>query len=309
MKYPKKLKAGATIGLVCSSSPVMPPERVELCKTVIEKLDYKVKPADNLAVNHGGYMAGSGETRGKWINAMFADPEVDAIFCVKGGHGGTRAMEFLDLETIKNNPKIFVGYSDVTSLHIALNRHCGFVTFHGPMVSSNMIDYFDEETKNSFFSALNADEPYDFSNSKDKEISVVKKGSARGILTGGCLSILSASIGTPYEADTRGKILFLEDVGENVGRLERYAYHLRNSGKFRDCAGIILGQFEDCQNKDMPEFTAVKCLIEILGDINAPVLCNVQSGHCFPMMTLPFGAECSIDTDTKTIRFYPDRQP
>jgi muramoyltetrapeptide carboxypeptidase len=106
LKYPKKLKAGDTIGLVCPSSPVSPPERVELCKTVIKNLGFNFKLADNLTSNHGGYMAGKGDVRGNWVNAMFADPEVDAVFCVKGGDGGSRAMEFLDLETIKNNPKI-----------------------------------------------------------------------------------------------------------------------------------------------------------------------------------------------------------
>jgi len=252
-------------------------------------------------------MAGRGDVRAKWVNAMFADPEVDAIFCVKGGSSGSRQMEFLDLETIKNNPKIFVGYSDVTSLHIVLNQVCGLVTFHGPMVSSNMVDEFDEETKSSFFHALNADEPYTFKNPAKDEISVIRDGSARGILTGGCLSLLSASIGTPYEIDTRGKILLIEDVTEAVYRLDRYASHLRSSGKFRDCAGILLGPFVDCPNEHDSSFTALDCFKDILSDANVPVLCNVQSGHAFPMMTVPFGAECSIDTASKTIRFYPER--
>ncbi|MCL2006606.1 MAG: LD-carboxypeptidase [Treponema sp.] len=306
MKYPKKLESGSVIGLVCPSSPV-DYIREEKCKSFIQNLGYKIKVADNLTANHGGYMAGNGPARGKWLNTMFADPEVDAIFCIKGGSGGSRSMEFMDLQIIKKNPKIFLGYSDVTSHHIALNQICEMVTFHGPMVSSNMVDKFDEETKNSLFNALNAVEPYDFQNPKGAEIFTVRKGSARGVLTGGCLALLSASIGTFYEIDTKGKILFIEDVGEEVSRLERYAYHLRNSGKFKDSAGIILGTFENCKNSHMSNYSPVDCLIDIIGDIDVPILCNVQSGHCFPMMTLPFGADCSIDTSTKTIRFYPQR--
>jgi len=307
LKYPKKLKAGDTIGLLCPSSPTKP-EREELCKAFVRDLGYKIKAADNLSASFGGYMAGTGEVRGKWINAMFADPEVNAIICIKGGSSSSRAMEFLDLETIKKNPKIFVGYSDITNFHTVINQFGGFVTFHGPMVSSNMLDNkFDEETKNSLFHALNADEDYDLEKPANTDISVIKPGKARGILAGGCLSLLCASVGTPYEIDTRGKIIFLEDVNEDVYRIDRFASQLRDSGKFRDCAGVLLGQFADCKNREKPEFTPVECLADILKDANVPVISNVQSGHGFPMMTLPFGAECSIDTVTKTVRFHVDR--
>lgn len=302
MKYPKKLEAGATIGLICPSSAISA-EREKQCKAVIESMGYKVKMADNLTTNYAGYMADKGDVRGRWINQMFADPEVDAIFCVRGGDAGSRAMEYLDLDMIKNNPKIFVGYSDVTSMHLAFTQKCGFVTFHGPMVSSNMVDEFDAETKESFYQALNADEAYEFKNPKGYEISVLKEGKAEGILTGGNLSLMSASIGTPYELDTKGKILFIEEVGESLSRLERTTYHLRNAGKFAECAGIILGQFTDCENKDVPSFTEIECYRDALEGLDIPVLYNVQSGHDYPMMTLPFGAKCTMDTAARTISF------
>ncbi len=307
MKYPKKLEAGATIGLIAPSSAISQ-ERAKQCRAVIEGMGYKVKMADNLTGNYAGYMAGKGDVRGRWINAMFADPQVDAVFCVRGGDAGSRAMEYLDLELIRENPKIFVGYSDVTSMHLAFTQQCGFVTFHGPMVSSNMVDEFDEETKNSFFHALNAEGPYEFQNPKGFHISVLKEGSskggkAEGILTGGNLSLLTASIGTPYEVDTKGKIFFIEEVGETMNRVDRMVYQLRNSGKFKECAGLLIGQFTDCTNKEEPEYTELDCFREALEGLDIPVLANIQSGHDYPMMTLPLGAVCTMDTVNRSISF------
>lgn len=302
MKYPKKLQKGDTVGIICPCSPISL-EREKLCIKTLEDMGYKVKKADNLTLNYGGYMAGDGDIRGRWINEMFKDPEVDAIFCVRGGDGGSRVMEYLDFDLIRQNPKIFVGYSDVTSLHVAITQNCGFVTFHGPMVSSNMADDFDEETKVGFFEAINTDREYEFKNPKGMEIGVLKEGFAEGGLIGGNLSLLSACIGTPYEIDTEGKILFIEEVNECMSRIEKFTYHLRNSGKLKACAGILLGQFTKCENEEMPRYDVLKCYTDILRGIDIPVLYNIQSGHGHPMMTLPFGAECSIDTSQKLIKF------
>jgi len=269
----------------------------------LETLGYRVKLADNLTVDYAGYMAGDGDVRGKWINAMFSDPEVDAIFCVRGGDGGSRIMDYVDFDLIRANPKIFVGYSDVTSLHNAITKECGFVTFHGPMVSSNMVADFDEETKESFFKALNADTSYTFQNPKGYEIGVLKEGKACGELIGGNLSLLSASIGTFYEVDTKGKILFIEEVQEPMSRIEKLTYHLRNSGKLKDCAGILLGQFTDCVNKEDPSYTELELYKDALKNLDIPVMYNIQSGHGYPMMTLPLGGVCTLDTQNKKIVF------
>ena len=302
MKYPKQLKKGDTVALVCPSSPISE-ERKQKCIKLIEDMGYECKVASNVTTNYGGYMAGDGKERGEILNAMFADNEVDAIFCLRGGDGGSRAMEHIDFEILKANPKIFVGYSDITSLHTAINRNCDFVTFHGPMVSSNMLENFDEETFKSFFEAINTEEAYEFQNPKDKSIGVLKEGLAQGQLIGGNLALLSASIGTSYEVDTEGKILFIEEVGETMSRIERFAYQLKNAGIFKKCSGIILGQFTECTNNEMPEYNELECFKDILRDIDIPVLYNVQSGHAHPMMTLPFGAQCTIDTKELNISF------
>ncbi|MEE0741893.1 MAG: LD-carboxypeptidase [Emergencia sp.] len=306
MRYPEKLKQGDTVGLICPSSAITT-EKIGQCVKTMESLGYKVKTADNLDTDYAGYMAGTGKVRGEWINKMFADPEVKAIFCIRGGDGSSRVMEHLDYDLIRKNPKIFVGYSDVTNLHLALTQNCDLVTFHGPMVSSNIISDFDEETRNSLYKAIEADEEYEFENPAGFDIQVLKEGKAAGRLTGGNLSLLSASIGTPYEMDTKGKILFIEEVCEPMSKIEKWTYHLRNAGKLNDCAGIILGQFTKVVNDECPEYDVIQCMTDIFEGLDIPVIYNVQSGHGKPMMTLPMGALCTIDTQTGKIIFTPER--
>lgn len=305
-KYPDKLKPGDTIGIVATSS-FTSAERVAQCIDKMKQLGYKVKTASNLDVNYGGFMAGDGKLRARELNSMFADPEVDAIFCMRGGDGSSRIMEYLDYEMIKANPKIFVGYSDVTNLHLAFTQKCGFVTFHGPMVSSNIVDDFDDETRDSLFGALNADNSWEFKNPSGFEIKTMKAGKATGKLIGGNLSLLSASVGTPYEVETEGNILFIEEVCEPMSKIEKWVYHLKNAGILEKCAGIILGQFTDVVNSSCPEFDEIRCISDILDEIDIPVMYNVQSGHEKPMMTLPMGAVCTMDTENGSIIFKVER--
>lgn len=306
MRYPHKIKPGDTVGLICPSSPVSR-QRVDQCVKVIERLGYKVKPADNLVENYGGYMAGTGEKRGQWVNEMFADPEVKAIFCIRGGDGSSRIMEYLNYDLIKNHPKMLVGFSDVTNLHLGITQNCDLITFHGPMVSSNLVDDFDEETRRSFYQAIEADAEYTFQNPKGFPLEVLQKGEGEGRLIGGNLSLLSASIGTPYEVNTEDKILFIEEVSEPLTKIEKWTYHLRNAGKLRQCKGILLGQFTGVANEDNPKYDVISCMEDILKGLEIPVMYNVQSGHGRPMMTLPMGALCTMDTEKKEIRFIPER--
>ena len=306
MKFPKKLKKGDTVGLVCTSSQISE-ERISQCVDAMQELGYKVKIADNLAANYAGFMAGKGEKRAEWVNKMFADPEVDAIFCVRGGDGSSRIMEFLDVETIKSNPKIFVGFSDVTNMHLFLTQECDMVSFHGPMVSSNIVGEFNEESKKSLYASLEADGEYEFENGEGFEIGVLKEGKAEGVLIGGNLSLLSASIGTPYEVDTKDKIIFIEEVGEDISKVEKWTYHLRNAGKFKDCRGVILGQFTNIVCKEMPEYDELCVYKDALEGLDIPVLYNIQAGHGDPNMTLPMGALCKIDTSDRTVKFVAER--
>jgi len=306
MKFPKKLNKGDTVGLVCPSSAVSS-ERVQQCADTIKKLGYIPKLSENLDWSYKGLMAGKGKDRAELLNNMFADPEVDAIFCVRGGDGSSRIMEYLDYDIIRKNPKIFVGYSDITNLHIGLTQNCDFVTFHGPMVSSNMVDAFDDETAGSFFNAINADANYEFTNPKGFDIGVIHEGKASGKLIGGNLSLLSASIGTPYEIDSQDNIIFIEEVEEPTSKIEKWTYHLRNAGILKKASGIILGQFTDMTVNCDPDYDAVACIADICSDLDVPIMFNIQSGHSNPMMTLPMGTECEIDTASKSIHFKVER--
>ncbi|MDY6038474.1 MAG: LD-carboxypeptidase [Eubacterium sp.] len=306
MLFPKQLKKGETVGIICPSSPIKT-ERIEQVKKTIENMGYKTKLAENLDKVFAGFMAGDGKERALWINKMFADKEVYAIFCVRGGDGSSRVMEYLDYETIKENPKIFVGYSDVTNLHLAFNQKCGLVSFHGPMISSNMIDDFDVETETSFFSTINASEDFEYQNPQGFDIKMLKPGKATGNLVGGNLSLLSASVGTDFEVETENNILFIEEVSEPMSKIEKWIFHLRNAGKLDKCKGIILGQFTKVQNEDEPEYDEKQVVLAALKGLEIPVVYNVQSGHGYPMMTLPMGAKCTLDADNCRIGFKVQR--
>ena len=301
MMHPKRLKAGDVIGLVATSSPVEE-ERAKQCKGVLEQLGFRVKAADNLYASKGGYMAGEEEVRGRWLNDMFADDEVDAIFCLRGGDGANRILEYLDLDMIEKHPKIFVGYSDVTSLHLLFNQRCGLVTYHGPMVSSNMVDNFDRESKTAFFEALTAEDCYTYKAPEGFPIGVARAGHGEGILVGGNLTVMCASVGTPCEIDTEGKILFIEEIGEHIGNLDRHIYQLRNARKFDGLAGIILGQFTRC-NVDVEGYDIVQVVKEATRDLDIPIMYNIQSGHGELMITVPMGGTCIMDTEKGEILF------
>lgn len=305
MRYPKKLEKGDTIGIICASSSIKT-ERIEECRKAIEDLGYKVKMADNLDVNPYQFIAGSGKVRAEWVNKMFADPEVDAIICARGGDGSGRIMPYLDLELIKNNPKIFVGYSDMTNMLTTLNQDCDMVAFHGPMISSNIVDDFDEETKASFFQAVNAEGTYEFKNPEGYELEVFREGIAEGTLTGGNLCLITHSLGTYYEVDFTDKIVFIEEITESLASCERAMTQLLNSGKLAKAKAILFGQYTYSDVSEDPRYETIEDYLKtsgLLDGLDMPIIFNVQSGHGFPMMTLPMGAYCKVDTRTKSITF------
>ena len=305
MVYPKKLQAGAVIGVVAPSSPVSE-ERVRECCNTLKSMGFVPRCADNLATSKGGYLAGDAKVRADWVNRMFRDPQIDAIFCIRGGDGSNQIMEYLDLDAVRNNKKIFVGYSDITNLHLAFNQSCDLITFHGPMVSSNMVNQFDQESRVALYEALMTEPEYLYHPPVGYPLKAARSGSASGILTGGNLTLLANSIGTPYEVDTEGKILFLEEIGGDIGSMDRDVYQLRNAGKLKGAKGILLGQFTNCK-QDVDDYGMVEVILEATEDLNIPILYNVQSGHGAPMITLPMGAECQMDTETPMIRFEVNR--
>lgn len=303
MNFPKQIKKGDTIAVIATSSPVAK-EQVDACEQLVKDMGYHVIMGDCTYKGIRGYSAGTGAERAEEINKMFADKNVDAIWCIRGGDTSSHTMDKLDYEMIKANPKIFVGYSDVTNYHINFNQKCDLVTFHGPMVKSNMLNDYDEFTKMSFEKAIHMDAEITLDNPVGEAFKVMYEGKAEGIIIGGNLALVTSMIGTPYEIDTKGKILFIEDVGENVTRLDRMMYQLKYAGKLEDAVGFVIGDFADCNNPNrQANYEVHDMLKEVLEEYNKPVIYNVKSGHCSPMSTIPLGLVCKMDTETKTIKF------
>jgi len=302
MFVPNPLHKGDTIGLIAPCSPLKQ-ERLHECIQVITSLGYNVVLGKSVQESLHGYLAGSDAVRANDINHMFSDSSIHAIFCVRGGYGSTRIMNLIDYRLISRHPKIFLGYSDVTSYHLAIYQRSHMVTFHGPMVSSNMVDNLDSFSLASLRSALSMPNTLFFQNPPDYPFTPIVSGCAAGRLIGGCLSLLSPAIGTFYQPDFRGTILFLEDIDESLPRCDKLMHHLKNSGIFNQVNGVLLGNFFDCNNPNAPDYSMYDFFLDFFRDYNKPVLWGVQSGHQKPMGTLPLGTICTLDTLSDMIRF------
>ena len=311
MIFPEPLRKGDNVFLFCPSSPIIPEEDIEKCKKVIEDLGFNPVIGKSLYENYGGYMAGKAEIRIEDLHEAFSRKDIKGIFCVKGGYSASQLLDKIDYELIRNNPKVFVGYSDVTNLHIVFNQKCNLGTYHGPMVKSNMINDFNDYTKSSFFKALEKQE-WEYEEPENMPLSILTKGNAssdivRGVLTGGNLAIIVTTLGTEYEINTKDKILFLEDVDEETGSLNRMLTHLKYAGKLDDCKAVVFGNFAACKNtytKENQHYELIELLKDFFADYDKPVIYGMESGHKKPyMFTLPLGAKCSINLRNREISF------
>lgn len=300
MIFPKSIFEGCTIGVVAPSSPFKKYE-LNVIKESFNKLGYKIKFGKSCFSSYGGYLSGEDSLRAKDIEDMFLAKDIDGILCLRGGYGTPRILDKINYDIIKNNPKFFIGYSDITALHIAFNQKCGLVTFHGTMAGT--CPEWDEFTYQSLINAINYRNTLDIKNPDNEEIYTLVEGKCEGILTGGNLSLLVSTIGTDYEIDTKGKILFIEDIGESIYKLDRMLTQLDLSGKFKDCSGIIFGDFCNCEKNNEDDFELIELLKDRIYKYNKPCIFNLKSGHCRPMITLPLGAKCILDADKKIIKF------
>lgn len=303
MKCGKKLKFGDTIGLIAPSGVLRQSDALELAVKETERMGFRVKLGDSAGQKYG-YLSGYDNVRANDINQMFADDEVDAIVCLRGGYGATRILDQLDYAMIASHPKIFMGFSDITALHIAFQQACRLVTFHGPMAAANWANHpLDEFTLNAMYRLLMQAVPAgELQNPDGYEKTTITSGCAEGILTGGNLSLIAASLGTPWEIDTKGKILFIEEIGERTYCIDRMLTQLRLAGKFKDCAGIVFGDFADC-TVEYPTFglTLEEVIRDIVVPCGKPIFSGLRCGHCSPNLTLPLGAKCHINADTCTL--------
>lgn len=288
----KKLYKGATIGLVSPASPESP-DKIKKCIETLTEMGYKVKEGRHVH-DKLGYLAGSDEHRAEDLIDMFTDDEVNMILCIRGGYGTMRLLPLLDFSIIRNNPKIFAGFSDITTLLNCFNTRCGLVTFHAPMGSSN---FSDVNTLKSFISTLEEGAcPYKIENPSETPIKISIPGITIGKLVGGNLSLIASTLGTPYEVDFENNILFIEDVGEEPYKIDRMLTQLLLSGKLQKCNGFLLGQFTDCSLEHYDRsLTLGEVITDRLLSLRKPTLSNFMSGHSYPKLTLPIGAKVELD--------------
>ncbi len=295
MKKGKALEPGDTIGVIAPSSPKL--EIVPQAKAELEALGFRVKLGESCFQTYGGYLAGPRDLRAHDVNLMFADPDVDAIMCLRGGYGSPQILPMLDYKCIADHPKLFIGYSDITALHTALMQQAGLATLHGPMASSGIARTLDAYSRDCLLRAMTMREPLGpLRNPNGEELLGLVGGEACGPIVGGNLSLVASLMGTPYELDTRGKLLFLEDIGEEPYRVDRMLTQLALAGKFTDAAGIIIGTWTDCRTDKYPDgFDVLDIFHEIVVPFGKPTIWNLQAGHSTPNIALPFGVQAYLN--------------
>lgn len=302
---PKRLAEGDTVGLVLPASAVFEADRITLAKEQLEAIGLKVVIGPHAYDRHG-YFAGRDRDRADDINRMFADDGVAGIICYTGGWGSPRVLPFLDYDLIARKPKVLVGYSDITALLNAIHQRTGLITFHGPVASSSLdpysLDYFKR--------VLMSPEPVGVLGAPEKKptelvdrnnrVLRLAPGKATGRLAGGNLTLLATLMGTPYELETEGRIVFAEDVREELYRVDRMLTQLALGGKFDRMAGFAFGRCSEC-NYNGPSFSLEDILRDRFGGGAKPAISGLSFGHIEQKLTIPVGAMATLDADAGTL--------
>lgn len=297
----KILSPGSTISVIAPAFPPNP-EKIELGISYLEKKGFTIKRGKSLSGNYG-YFSSSDEQRAKEINNSFADPEVDAIFCARGGWGGLRILDKLDYGTIKQNPKVLVGYSDVTTLQLAIWERCKVPSISGPMVAVEMATGILDFTEKYFWEQINnTGKKYNI-NLEATETQIWTKGKGSGPLLGGCLSLIAHQLGTLYSPNYSGAILFIEDIGEEPYKIDRYLAHLKQAGVLSSIQGLIVGEFIDCTDERGQSFTIDEVLHDYFDGLNCPVIYNFPYGHGMKKISMPIGVKTNLDTEKNALTF------
>ncbi|MDA1475840.1 S66 peptidase family protein [Bacillus changyiensis] len=300
---PEKLQEGDIVGIIAPASPPVS-EKLEIGVKYLKELGLHIKMGRAILKRHG-YLAGSDEERLRDLHDMFQDPSVKAVICACGGYGTARIAQQIDYRLIKENPKIFWGYSDITFLHTAIQQNTGLITFHGPMLSSDIgSEDVHPRTKHSFqqlFQQMNLHYTEEIS-----PLEIVVPGDAKGRLIGGNLALLVTTLGTRFEIDTRGKLFFIEDIDEEPYRIDRMLNQLKMAGKFADAAGILLCDFHNCLPKKREESLSLKEIIhDHITPFEKPTLSGFKIGHSSPNIAIPIGAVGVLNTEKKQLMITP----
>jgi len=287
---PPPLRPGNEIAIIAPAGPVTQSE-LQPSLDLLRSTGYKVTISPNV-FQKKDYLAGDDDARLEDLHSVFQDENVKAVFCARGGYGTPRLLDKIDYELIRRNPKILVGYSDITALLFAIYSETGLVTFHGPMVK----DLSGNSGKNldSLLGLVSSREPLKLDLSGGMALN---RGRGRGILLGGNLSLISNLTGTPFMPPLKGVILFIEERGEPLYRIDRMLTHLRLGGLLDDLAGLMAGRFEDCG--DISDID--RLLMDITSDLDIPVFSGLPVGHGMENVTLPLGVRANLDADGMTL--------
>lgn len=307
---PARLKPGDTVGLVAPANATFNTYELDIARDSLEAIGLKVRVGSHLRDRHG-YLAGRDRDRAADINAFFQDPSIAAVLPIRGGWGSARLLPYLDYEMIRRNPKVVVGYSDVTALLTALNARSGLVTFHGP----NGMGRWDAYSLEYFKRVLFDGEAVSFANTPRQtdtnvltatqyRILTIKEGKATGRLLGGNLSVLAGIAGSPYLPVWDGAILFLEDVREDIYRVDRMLTTLKLAGILNRIRGFVFGTCSECGPGDggYGALTFEELWADHIAPLNIPAWSGAMIGHGMPQWTLPVGAEVAIDAAAGSIR-------
>jgi muramoyltetrapeptide carboxypeptidase len=294
---PPALPRGATIGIISPSSPQRDEERLKCGVRYLESLGYQVKIGHHVYARHGGYLAGTDEQRAEDLHSMFRDPDVSAIFCARGGYGCARILPLVDFGLIRRHPKIFVGFSDVTVLQLALLKRTGLVTFSGAMPSVDMADGFEPIAEEQFWRVL-TERRRPGALRQPLALNIIRRGRTEGRLLGGNLSVLVSLLGTGYLPELGGSILALEDVGEATYRIDRMLLQLSMATARRPAAGVIYGSWSQAESSSgsTPHRDVEEVLQERLDIAAGPILSNLLYGHQAQKFTLPIGVMARLET-------------
>jgi muramoyltetrapeptide carboxypeptidase len=300
---PRALKPGDTVGVIMPSTPVPDPDVLAMVPRTLEHFNLKFKLGRHVGKRPARFEA-SVQERLEDLHEMFADPSISAVFPIGGGYGSQHLLDQIDYDLIRRNPKILTGYSDITALHLAIHKRTGLVTFHSPVILSSFSEYTQEHFRRALFEPKPlgriANPPERNPVRPQHPWRAVRPGKARGRLIGGNLTLISTTMGTPFEIDTDGCILFLEDVGEEPYSVDRMLTQLHLAGKLQSAAGIVWGECSRCAPREFrpsmaSPYTLGETIENLLGRLPVPVLSGMTIGHTGDQATLPLGVMATLD--------------
>ena len=295
---PAALRPGDRVAIVAPANPAVA-DRLQLAVELLEGRGFEVVVAENIEVTSAmGVGDGTDQVRADSFNSVARDPSVRAIICIRGGYGSVHLLQNIDYAALRRNRPIIVGYSDITAMQTAILQNAGLLTFHGPMLSSN---YGQTAAFDALFAMLmEPKDSFPLQNLNGTEFTVINPGAAEGRIVGGNMTLISTTMGTPYELDVKDKVLFIEELSEAPYKLHRYMWQLKLAGKLDEAAAIVIGDILPDRVYDDPTIS-LKVILDVLRDVTVPILHNVRAGHDEDPFTIPMGAMVRIDGNTMTV--------